>query len=91
MTRAAYLRAARRIRRLAPPILAGSDGASAGVPSPCNSVCRMDRLPGSSNDWCLGCLRTLDEIASWSSLDPPHQRAIWQTLLARAEHLGQEG
>ncbi|TMS57108.1 DUF1289 domain-containing protein [Imbroritus primus] len=91
MTSAAYLRAARRIRRLAPPILAGNDGAGGSTPSPCNSVCRMDRVPGSSDDWCLGCLRTLDEIASWSTLEPARQRAIWLALLARAEQLVQEG
>ena len=34
------------------------------VASPCNSVCRMDAASG----WCEGCLRTLDEIADWSSL-----------------------
>lgn len=91
MTRAVYLRAARRIRRLAPPILAAGNDASASVPSPCNSICRMDRAPGSADDWCLGCLRTLDDIASWSTLDPARQRAIWQVLLARATHLAQEG
>lgn len=91
MTRAAYLRAARRIRRLAPQILANSTGAGASVPSPCNSVCRMGSAPGATDDWCLGCLRSLDDIANWSTLDLAGQRAIWQTLLVRAEHLEQEG
>lgn len=31
------------------------------VPSPCVNVCQMDSQTG----LCLGCLRTLDEIADW--------------------------
>ena len=34
------------------------------VPSPCNSVCRMD--PNGAT--CVGCFRTLDEIARWVQL-----------------------
>jgi predicted Fe-S protein YdhL (DUF1289 family) len=33
----------------------------AEVPSPCVNVCQMDSQTG----LCLGCLRTLDEIAGW--------------------------
>jgi len=40
------------------------------VPSPCNRVCRIDPATG----WCLGCRRTLTEIADWG-------------LLSRAEKL----
>jgi predicted Fe-S protein YdhL (DUF1289 family) len=29
---------------------------------------------------CEGCLRTLDEIAAWSSLDDHGKRAIWIRL-----------
>jgi predicted Fe-S protein YdhL (DUF1289 family) len=41
--------------------------AAAPVPtaSPCTNVCRMDAATG----WCEGCLRTIDEIAAWSTLD----------------------
>ena len=37
----------------------------APVPSPCINVCRMDERSG----WCVGCFRSLDEIAAWSRLD----------------------
>jgi predicted Fe-S protein YdhL (DUF1289 family) len=33
------------------------------VPSPCVNLCRLDARSGC----CLGCGRTLDEIAGWSS------------------------
>ena len=49
-------------------------------PSPCISVCRMDETSG----LCVGCLRSLDEIAAWSSLAPPARRGIWQTIGERA-------
>ena len=34
------------------------------VPSPCISLCRMN----STTELCLGCFRTLDEIASWGRM-----------------------
>lgn len=49
------------------------------VPSPCNSICSMDQASG----WCRGCLRTLDEIAAWSTLDETAKRAVWLRLSAR--------
>jgi uncharacterized protein len=48
----------------------------ATVASPCTSVCRMDARTG----WCEGCLRTLDEIATWSKLDDADKRAVWRLL-----------
>lgn len=53
------------------------------VPSPCISVCRMNERSG----WCEGCLRTLDEIAAWSTLDDAAKRAVWKLLPARREAL----
>jgi uncharacterized protein len=47
--------------------------------SPCTKVCRIDERTG----WCEGCLRTLDEIAAWSTLDHAHQRALWEALARR--------
>lgn len=49
------------------------------VPSPCISVCRMDAKSG----WCEGCLRTIDEIAAWSTLSDDAKRAVWDTLAQR--------
>jgi hypothetical protein len=57
--------------------------ATAAVPSPCISVCRMDARSG----WCEGCLRTIDEIAAWSVLDDEEKRAVWQLLPQRREAL----
>ena len=48
----------------------------AGAASPCNSVCRMDVASG----WCAGCLRTIDEIAAWASLDDDAKRAVLARL-----------
>ena len=31
------------------------------IPSPCENVCQMNPQTG----YCIGCLRTLDEIADW--------------------------
>jgi predicted Fe-S protein YdhL (DUF1289 family) len=49
------------------------------VPSPCTSVCRMDAATG----WCLGCWRTLDEIAHWSAMDDAQRLAVWARLEQR--------
>jgi len=35
---------------------------------------------------CIGCARTLDEIASWSVLDDDARRAIVAALPARKAH-----
>ena len=48
----------------------------APVPSPCINVCRMNRATG----LCEGCLRTIDEIASWSSFDDAAKRAVWDEI-----------
>lgn len=49
--------------------------------SPCINVCQMDAATG----LCLGCLRTLDEIARWSSLDNPRRHAVLAQLPQRRE------
>lgn len=58
--------------------------------SPCNSVCRMD----AEGLYCVGCFRTLEEIAGWSAFDDERRRAIWNELArrkARAERADQTG
>ena len=40
--------------------------------SPCNGVCTLDTVTG----WCLGCQRTIDEIASWSRASDAQKRHI---------------
>ncbi|WP_079729914.1 DUF1289 domain-containing protein [Novosphingobium mathurense] len=49
------------------------------VPSPCTGVCRID--PGSG--FCLGCKRTMDEIADWPMLPAKGKRAILARLAGR--------
>ena len=63
---------------------------SAAVPSPCVSVCRMDPDTG----WCMGCLRTIEEIAAWGSMGDARRLAVLAELPARrerAEPSGQSG
>ncbi|MEY3699188.1 MAG: hypothetical protein RL631_1841 [Pseudomonadota bacterium] len=51
--------------------------------SPCVSVCTMHN----ERDECLGCLRSIDEIARWGMSTPAQQREIWQRLGQRiAQH-----
>lgn len=49
------------------------------VPSPCTGVCTLD----SERKVCLGCGRTLDEIAGWGSADDATRRAILARLKDR--------
>ena len=49
------------------------------VPSPCICVCTMDAVTG----LCIGCYRTLDEIAAWSGLDDARKRAVGRLLEQR--------
>jgi predicted Fe-S protein YdhL (DUF1289 family) len=51
------------------------------VASPCISVCRMN----AQNGLCEGCLRTLDEIAAWSTMDDEGKRAVWASIARRAD------
>jgi len=50
------------------------------APSPCTSVCRMDRLSG----LCEGCLRTIPEIAGWSKMEDAARRGVWRAIELRA-------
>lgn len=50
--------------------------------SPCVQVCTVDP----DGRYCLGCLRTLDEIAAWGSLNAAQKRAVLDALEQRAEH-----
>ena len=49
------------------------------VASPCTSVCTMD----TAGAYCLGCFRTLDEIAAWSVFDADAKRAVLAALPTR--------
>jgi len=69
-------RRAERSRRLANDF---RDTLASPVPSPCISVCRIDEASG----LCVGCLRTLDEVAAWSTLDDAGKRAVWHAIAQR--------
>jgi predicted Fe-S protein YdhL (DUF1289 family) len=47
----------------------------AGVPSPCIDVCRLD-----SQGLCIGCRRTIDEIAEWSRASEARRREILRAV-----------
>jgi len=51
------------------------------VPSPCVSLCKMD----AERRYCMGCLRTLDEIIAWGKADDNFKRAVWAELPRRRE------
>lgn len=47
--------------------------------SPCTGVCRIDEATG----WCLGCKRTLAEIADWPMLSVREKRDVLARLAGR--------
>jgi predicted Fe-S protein YdhL (DUF1289 family) len=49
--------------------------------SPCTKVCQLDP----ATNICLGCRRTLAEIAAWPSLTEAQRLQIMATLEARKE------
>ena len=52
------------------------------LPSPCISVCRMDTASG----LCLGCQRSIEEIAAWATASEADKTRIWQAILARRQN-----
>ncbi|MEI4470755.1 DUF1289 domain-containing protein [Frigidibacter sp. MR17.24] len=53
------------------------------VESPCVKVCVMHPAEG----LCLGCWRTLDEIAAWGTMPAAERRALVAALPDRAERV----
>lgn len=53
--------------------------ASLKAASPCIGVCRLD----SKGRFCLGCRRTLKEIAAWPGLAPEERARILASLKGR--------
>jgi predicted Fe-S protein YdhL (DUF1289 family) len=51
----------------------------ASIETPCIKICTVDSASG----LCLGCGRTLAEIADWSALVPAARRRIMAELPAR--------
>jgi predicted Fe-S protein YdhL (DUF1289 family) len=52
-------------------------------PSPCISVCQMDADTG----WCIGCLRSIEEIGAWAGNSDSDKREVWQRIGQRLEFL----
>lgn len=53
------------------------------VATPCIKVCIVDGESG----LCLGCFRTLDEIAGWSALPEVEREAIMAELKDRRDRI----
>lgn len=51
------------------------------LPSPCINICKMDAQSG----LCLGCFRTIEEIAGWSRADETTQAAILAAVARRRQ------
>jgi uncharacterized protein len=47
--------------------------------SPCVDICEIDRIMG----LCLGCRRTIGEIAGWSAMTSAERQRIMAELPAR--------
>jgi len=52
--------------------------------TPCIDVCEIDAASG----LCIGCGRSIDEVARWSEMSPVERRAIMATLPARRQRSG---
>ena len=57
---------------------------ASGPPSPCVSVCQMDPMTG----YCVGCLRTIDEIRDWIISTPDERQKILDQLPGRKARSG---
>ncbi|WP_235987771.1 DUF1289 domain-containing protein [Roseibium aggregatum] len=44
--------------------------------SPCTKVCQIDQR----TKLCLGCYRTLDEIAAWGAMRPDEREKVMEDL-----------
>ncbi|WP_017999439.1 DUF1289 domain-containing protein [Paracoccus sp. N5] len=54
------------------------------VSSPCIRICRID----AESRLCIGCWRTLDEIAAWGGMTEAQRLAVMASLAARKARFG---
>jgi predicted Fe-S protein YdhL (DUF1289 family) len=54
---------------------------ASGPRSPCISVCQLDDRTG----WCIGCLRTIDEIRDWIIMTPDERHRVLALLAERRQ------
>ncbi|MBL6430623.1 MAG: DUF1289 domain-containing protein [Alphaproteobacteria bacterium] len=60
---------------------------TAPIDSPFIKLCRID----TATRLCVGCLRTLEEIAGWGRLTPEERRRVMAALPARGSLLTEAG
>ena len=53
------------------------DGGAAAVVSPCVNICKMEE------GLCVGCFRTIDEIARWAAIGDADKRLILAAVAQR--------
>ena len=56
---------------------------SAYADSPCIKICKIN----TSNGFCEGCLRTVDEIAVWSTLNDQQKQKVYLDIEDRKKSL----
>ena len=49
------------------------------IPSPCISLCKIDK----TSKLCKGCWRTIEEIIAWSSHDDEAKKQVWVLIESR--------
>lgn len=47
----------------------------------------MEETPAGAAALCIGCLRTLDEIAAWATLSDAEKSGVWQHIGERRARL----
>jgi predicted Fe-S protein YdhL (DUF1289 family) len=60
-------------------MVAPDSAANVLMETPCINICTLDRASG----LCLGCGRTIDEIARWSVMSEAERRHVMAELPAR--------
>ena len=63
--------------------MTSSEELATPIPTPCIKVCIVDGASG----LCLGCLRSLPEIAGWSGFAPAERERIMGELEGRRKFL----
>lgn len=53
------------------------------IPSPCIDICDLDQ----TGQYCIGCGRSLDEIAGWQAMGDQMRAAVMEKLPKRLQQL----
>lgn len=82
MAKVRHIKALRRIICvMSEPANLISAPAPTPVPSPCVSLCKMDV----ERQYCMGCLRTIEEIMAWSRADDVYKQNVWLEIARRRD------